>query len=92
MFDSRARIATRAKKGTRSPAPRAPQDGKVIPERRHAARLVRGCDGLGALFPCCEVGVLLGGELIDPDAHRLELETRDFLVDLLGHWINALLE
>ena len=63
----------------------------------YAARRRRGRGGtmgspLGSLVPARQVVRLLVGELIDLDAHRLELEPRDLAVDLLRHTVDLALE
>src|SRR5208337_4015151 len=46
----------------------------------------------GAHFPALEVLLLLGGRLVERDAHGLELERGDELVDGLGHLVDLVLE
>src|ERR1043166_4530013 len=50
------------------------------PAARSIALLKGRCSG--SLVPAREVLRLLGRELVDRDAHRLELQLRDLLVDL----------
>src|ERR1700687_6427059 len=47
---------------------------------------------LRAFLPGSKVMFLLGGELVEPVAHRFELEARDFLVQVLGNDIHLRLE
>src|SRR5262249_31715516 len=58
------------------------------PPRRRCTRTRRS----RAFVPRREVLRLLVGEPVDLDAHRLELEPRDLLVDLLRHRIHLLLQ
>src|SRR5713226_4468262 len=44
------------------------------------------------LFPGRKVALLLRGQGVDRDPHRVQLELRDLLVDLVGHVIHPLLE
>src|SRR4051812_23984186 len=46
----------------------------------------------GSLIPAREVLRLLGRELVDRDPHRLELQLRDLIVDLLRHHVDLALE
>src|SRR5208283_1256945 len=46
----------------------------------------------GAHFPTLEVLLLLGGQLVERDAHGLELERGDELVHGLGHLVDLVLE
>src|SRR5438067_2462622 len=47
---------------------------------------------LRPFLPRCKVLLLLGRELVDPDAHRLELEPGDLAIDLRRHRIHLLLQ
>src|ERR1051325_1748654 len=46
----------------------------------------------GPLIPGSEVALLLGGEGVDADAHRRQLEARDLAVELLGDTVHVLAE
>src|SRR5208337_2009208 len=46
----------------------------------------------GAHFPALEVLLLLGGQLVERDAHGLELERGDELVHGLGRLVDLVLE
>src|SRR4051812_1003274 len=52
----------------------------------------RAGGGSGAHLPAIEILALLLGQRVERDAHGLELERGDPLVDLLGHVVDALLE
>src|SRR5437762_1089638 len=70
-----------------SPPPRTGQFGPV------SVSVTRTClDGSGALVPGGEVVGLLLRELVDLDAHGLELEARDLVVDLRRHGIDLAVE
>src|SRR3954464_7012118 len=70
-----------------SPPQRTGQFGPV------SVSVTRTClDGSGALVPGGEVVGLLLRELVDLDAHRLELETGDLLVDLRRHGVDLAVE
>src|SRR5229473_4149117 len=45
-----------------------------------------------ALFPGREVALLLLGQGVDRDPHRLELEPRHLFIDVVGHVIHPILE
>src|ERR671936_1696942 len=47
---------------------------------------------LGSFVPRGQVARLLLGELVDLDAHRLQLQAGDLAVDLLRHWVDPPLE
>src|SRR5205823_6979981 len=47
---------------------------------------------LRPFFPGREVLFLLLGQLVDPHAHRLQLEARDLAVDLVGHRVDLVLQ
>src|SRR6266850_8503204 len=47
---------------------------------------------LCAFVPGSEVAFLLGGELVEPMAHRIEFEARDFLVQVLRNDVDLRLE
>src|ERR1051325_11730449 len=47
---------------------------------------------LRPFLPRCKVLLLLGRELVDLDAHRLQLEARGLAIDLLGHRVHLLLQ
>src|SRR5215471_13502 len=58
--------------------------------RRGPARAGLCARALGPLVPRGEVLGLLVGELVDCDAHGLEIEPRDLVVDLLRHRVDLL--
>src|SRR5205814_1587259 len=60
--------------------------------QREADRMRRALLGSGAFVPRGEVLRLLLAELVDRDAHRLELQAGDLLVDLHRHRIDLVLE
>src|SRR4051812_5194862 len=65
------------------------------PRRDSPSRPAQGLSlaiALGPLVPRGQVLRLLLGQLVDLDAHRLELQARDLLVDLLGHDVHLPLE
>src|SRR6185437_1845063 len=67
-------------------APRAPPPPST--QVRRAGRNIR----LSAFFPGRKVALLLFGQRVDSDPHRLELEAGDLAVDLVRHVVDAPLQ
>src|SRR6476469_221165 len=81
----------RSRSARRRPRPATAADRGGRPPGR-PPRGERSARGLGPLVPRGEVAGLLLRELVDLDAHGLELEARDLAVDLRRHRIYLAVE